>query len=292
MITSSTSHRLRKLQGRLMEGVCLLAALAAVIPLVAFLWHLVSKGASVFSADLFIRLPLPPGETGGGLRNSIIGSLAVVGMATVAGIPLGVGSALFMTEFARPRVASALRFACDVLSGIPSIVMGLLAYEVVVVPMHHFSALSGAVALAFIMLPVVVITTQEMLHLVPQSLREAGHALGIPAWRIAASISLRAAAPGVLTGMILAVSPHRRRDRADAVHRLRQSVPQHQPQGPHRHPAPHHLHLRHQPLRRLAPPCLGRRAGPGPGHPGRHPPQPLRALVAPAQPEFLTGTPC
>jgi phosphate transport system permease protein len=206
VIPSGTSHRLRKVQGRLMEGVCLLAALVAVIPLVAFLWHLVSKGASVFTVALFTRLPLPPGEAGGGLRNAITGSLVVVGMATLAGIPLGVGSAVFMTEFARPRVASALRFACDVLSGIPSIVMGLLAYEVVVVPMHHFSALSGSVALAFIMLPVVVITTQEMLHLVPHSLREAGHALGIPAWRIAASISLRAAAPGILTGMILAVS--------------------------------------------------------------------------------------
>jgi phosphate transport system permease protein len=206
MITGGVSHRLRRIQGRLMEGVCLLAALVAVIPLVAFLWHLVSKGASVFSLSLFTRLPLPPGEAGGGLKNAIAGSLVVVGLATVAGIPLGVGSAVFMTEFARPKVASALRFACDVLSGIPSIVMGLLAYEVVVVPMHHFSALSGAVALAFIMLPVVVITTQEMLHLVPHSLREAGHALGIPAWRIAASISLRAAAPGVLTGMILAVS--------------------------------------------------------------------------------------
>lgn len=206
MKTSMAGHRLRKLQGRLMEGVCLLAALLAVIPLVAFLWHLVSKGASVFSTSLFTHLPLPPGEAGGGLKNAILGSLTVVGLATVAGIPVGVGSALYMTEFARPRVASSLRFACDVLSGIPSIVMGLLAYQLVVVPMHHFSALSGSVALAFIMLPVVVITTQEMLHLVPHSLREAGHALGIPAWRIAASISLRAAAPGVLTGIILAVS--------------------------------------------------------------------------------------
>jgi phosphate transport system permease protein len=127
-------------------------------------------------------------------------------MATVAGIPVGIGAALYMTEFAKPKVAAGLRFAADVLSGIPSIVMGLLAFELVVVPVHHFSALSGSVALAFIMLPVVVITTQEMLHLVPHSLREAGHALGIPAWRIAASISLRAAAPGVLTGMILSVS--------------------------------------------------------------------------------------
>jgi phosphate transport system permease protein len=202
----SGSHRLRKIQGRLMEGVCLLAALLAVIPLFAFMWHLAAKGASSLTLNLFTQLPLPPGEVGGGLKNAIVGSLVVVGLATVAGIPLGVGAAVYMSEFARPKVASSLRFACDVLSGIPSIVMGLLAYQVVVVRMHHFSALSGSVALAFIMLPVVVITTQEMLRLVPHSLREAGHALGIPAWRIASSISLRAAAPGVLTGMILAVS--------------------------------------------------------------------------------------
>lgn len=202
----SRSHRFRKLHGRVMEALCLLAALIAVIPLFAFLWHLVSMGAGAFSSALFTQLPLPPGETGGGLKNAILGSLMVVGMATVAGIPLGVGAAVYMTEFAPPRIASALRFACDVLSGVPSIVMGLLAFQMVVRPMHHFSALSGALALAFIMLPVVVITTQEMLHLVPHNLREAGHALGIPAWRIASSISLRAAAPGIVTGAILSVS--------------------------------------------------------------------------------------
>jgi len=200
------SHLFRKLFGRAMEAVCLLAALVAVVPLFAFLWHLVAKGASSLSLSLITRLPMPPGELGGGLLNSILGSLLVVGLATVAGIPIGIGAAIFMTEFASPSVTSSLRFACDVLSGIPSIVMGLLAFQVVVVPMHHFSAVSGSVALAFIMLPVVVITTQEMLYLVPHSLREAGHALGIPTWRIASSITLRAAAPGVLTGMILSVS--------------------------------------------------------------------------------------
>jgi phosphate transport system permease protein len=189
-----------------MEAVCLLAALIAVIPLFAFLWHLVAMGAGAFSSALFTKLPLPPGEAGGGLKSAILGSLLVVGTATVAGIPVGIGAAVYMTEFARPRVASALRFTCDVLSGIPSIVMGLLAFQIMVRPLHHFSALSGALALAFIMLPVVVITTQEMLHLVPHSLREAGHALGIPAWRIAFSISLRAAAPGILTGALLSVS--------------------------------------------------------------------------------------
>jgi phosphate transport system permease protein len=189
-----------------MEGICLLAALLAVVPLFAFLAHLAIKGSSAFSLGLFTHLPMPPGEAGGGLKNAILGSLLVVGGATVAGIPIGVGTAVYMTEFARPGTAAALRFAADVLSGIPSIVMGLLAFQVAVVPLHHFSAFSGSVSLAFIMLPVVVITTQEMLHLVPHSLREAGHALGIPSWRIAVSISLRAAAPGILTGLILSVS--------------------------------------------------------------------------------------
>lgn len=200
------SHFLRKVHGRIMEGLCLAAALIAVVPLFAFLWHLVAMGAGALSTALFTQLPLPPGEAGGGLKNAIIGSLCVVGTATAVGIPIGIGAAVYMTEFARPRVAASLRFFCDVLSGIPSIVMGLLAFQLLVRPMHHFSAMSGALALAFIMLPVVVITTQEMLHLVPHSLREAGHALGISAWRIACSISLRAAAPGILTGILLSIS--------------------------------------------------------------------------------------
>jgi phosphate transport system permease protein len=202
----NTTHHLRKLFGRTMEGLCLAAAVVAMIPLFAFLWQLFAKGAGAITLALFTQLPLPPGEVGGGLRNAILGTLLVVGMATGVGIPVGIGAAIYMSEFADPRLTAALRFCCDVLSGVPSIVMGLLAFQLVVRPLHHFSALSGSLALAFIMLPVVVITTQEMLHLVPHSLREAGHALGIPSWRIAASISLRAAAPGILTGAILSVS--------------------------------------------------------------------------------------
>lgn len=196
----------RKLKGRTMEAVCLLMALVAVIPLAAFLWQLIHLGAPSFNKALFLELPLPPGEAGGGLRNAIAGTLIVAGGASVIGIPVGIGAALFMTEFAKPWVSSFLRFWCDVLSGVPSIVMGLLAYEMLVRPVHHFSAMAGAAALAFIMLPIVVITTQEMLHLVPGSLREAGHALGIPTWRVAWSISLNAAAPGIATGALLALS--------------------------------------------------------------------------------------
>ena len=200
------ANLLRKLFGRAMEGLCLLAAVVAMVPLFAFLWQLFAKGAGAITLSLFTQLPLPPGEAGGGLRNAILGSLLVVGLATAVGIPVGIGAAVYLSEFAKPRLTAALRFCCDVLSGVPSIVMGLLAFQLLVRPLHHFSALSGSLALAFIMLPVVVITTQEMLYLVPHSLREAGHALGIPTWRIASSITLRAAAPGVLTGMILSVS--------------------------------------------------------------------------------------
>jgi len=189
-----------------MEGVCLLAAALAIAPLAAFLWHLTAKGLPAFNSVLFTHLPLPPGEVGGGLKNALLGTILVVGMATVVGIPVGIAAAVYMTEFAKAKIAFAVRFACDVLSGIPSIVMGLLAFQLVVRPSHHFSAFSGSLALAFIMLPVVVITTQEMLHLVPHNLREAGHALGIPSWRISASISVRAAAPGILTGALLAIS--------------------------------------------------------------------------------------
>ncbi len=197
-----------------------------------------------------------------------------------------------MSEFARPKVASSLRFACDVLSGIPSIVMGLLAYQVVVVRMHHFSALSGSVALAFIMLPVVVITTQEMLRLVPDSLREAGHALGIPAWRIASSISLRAAAPGVLTGMILAVS----RVAGETAPLLFTSFGN-----------PYLAPIRMQPIATLPHTIFTYAISPYDdwhrlayggalvlvlGILGFDPPQPVHPLVAPAQFEFLEAFPC
>ncbi len=198
--------RWRLLKGRLLEGVCLLAAAAACLPLFAFLWHVIREGAAALGADLLTKLPLPPGETGGGVKNAIVGSALTVGVATLVGAPVGVGAAVFTMEFARPRFAALIRFCCDTLSGVPSIVMGLLGYELFVKPVKHFSALSGALTLAFIMLPITVITTQEMLRLVPHTLREAGHALGLPAWRVALSISLRAAAPGVLTGVILAVA--------------------------------------------------------------------------------------
>lgn len=196
----------RKAKSRLMEGLCALCALLAITPLIAFLWHVMKEGAGAISPAFFTALPLPPGETGGGLKNAMLGSLLVVSLATAIGAPLGIGAAIHITEFAGPRVRGFVRFWCDVLSGVPSIVIGLLGYELAVRPFKHFSAFSGALALSFIMLPILVITTQEMLRLVPDTLREAGHALGIPPGRVAWSISLRAALPGVLTGLLLAVA--------------------------------------------------------------------------------------
>jgi phosphate transport system permease protein len=198
--------RWRKAKGRLMELVAALCALLAITPLFAFLWNVLKNGFSAINVALFTHLPAPPGELGGGLQNGMVGSLILVGVGTLIGAPLGIGAAIYMTEFSRPRIRRFLRFWCDVLSGVPSIVMGLLGYELIVRPVKHFSAFAGSFALACIMLPILVITTQEMLHLVPNTLREAGHALGVSAWRVAWSVSLRAAAPGVMTGLLLAVS--------------------------------------------------------------------------------------
>lgn len=196
----------RKAKGRFMELVAALCALLAITPLFAFLWQVIKNGASALSWNLLTALPQPPGQAGGGLKNAMVGSLILVAVGTAMGAPLGIGAALFMTEFARPRMRHFVRFWCDVLSGVPSIVIGLLGYELLVRPIKHFSAFAGSFSLACIMFPILIITTEEMLNLVPNTLREAGHALGVPAWQVAWSVSLRAAAPGVLTGLLLATS--------------------------------------------------------------------------------------
>ncbi|HEY0782486.1 MAG TPA: phosphate ABC transporter permease PstA [Thermoanaerobaculia bacterium] len=206
MQQTQSGLRWRKIRGKIMEGAATLCAIVAIIPLFAFLWQVIKNGAGAISWAFFTQLPQPPGETGGGLKNAMVGSLILVAVATIMGTPVGIGAAVYLTEFARPKVRSFVRFWTDVLSGVPSIVIGLLGYELIVRPVKHFSAFSGSFALACILLPILVITTQEMLQLVPGTLREAGHALGIPAWQVAWSVSLRAAAPGVLTGLLLAIS--------------------------------------------------------------------------------------
>jgi len=185
---------------------CALAAGTALAPCAAVLWMVVSKGISGLSVEFFTSLPKPVGEVGGGMGNAVAGTLEIVALACVLGLPLGIGAGLFLAERGDTAPGRAVRFTTEVLSGVPSIVVGIVAYELVVVPMKRFSALAGAVALAMLMLPTVARTTEEMLRLVPRALREGALALGVPAWRTSLFVVLRTAAGGVATAAILSIA--------------------------------------------------------------------------------------
>jgi phosphate transport system permease protein len=183
------------------------AALLALLALGWVLWTLVGNGLAGLNWALFTALPKPPGEPGGGLANAMFGTLMVTGLAIVLGVPIGLLGGIYLAEFGRSSAAArAVRFVSDVMMGVPSIVVGLFAYGLLVRPMDRFSGVAGAVALAVLMLPIVTRTTDEMLRLVPSSLREAALALGAPEWRMVTKVSIRAALPGILTGVILAVA--------------------------------------------------------------------------------------
>jgi phosphate transport system permease protein len=167
--------------------------------------YLLYKGASSLNVAFFTQIPKPEGETGGGMANAIVGSGMLLAIASLLGIPIGIGGGIYLAEFGRgTRLANAIRFTADVLNGVPSIVMGIAAYSLVVVPMHHYSALAGGVALGIMMIPTVTRTTEEMLLMVPHSIREAALGLGVPNWRSVLSITLKTASPGVITGCMLA----------------------------------------------------------------------------------------
>jgi phosphate transport system permease protein len=196
----------RRAKSRLMVALMVLAVVVAVLPLVLILGSLIAKGASSLSVSFFLNRPVPAGETGGGVAHAIIGTLVMVGMASLAGIPLGIAAGLYTTEYPATRLAIATRFVADVLNGTPSIVVGLLAWTWVVATQGHFSALAGSFALAFLMIPMVMRTTEELLNLVPNSLREAALALGYSRWRTTIVVVLRTALPGIVTGSLLAVA--------------------------------------------------------------------------------------
>jgi len=186
--------------------LCAAMVLAAVIPLGSLLWLVVSKGARGLTASFFTSLPTPVGEPGGGVGNAIVGTAIMVGLACVIGLPLGIGAGVFLAEQGDGAFGRAVRFTAEVFSGIPSIVIGIVAYGIVVIPMHHFSALAGALALALLMVPTLARTTEELVRLVPGSLREASLALGITKWKTSLRIVLRTAAGGILTAALLAVA--------------------------------------------------------------------------------------
>lgn len=190
----------------LARGACGAAAVLAIVPLAAVLAYVTAKGAASLGLDFFTNMPRPVGETGGGMANAVVGSLILVGVACAIGIPVGVLSGVYLAEFGQNRFGQAVRFCADVMAGVPSIVVGIFVYTLVVLSMGRFSAVAGSIALAIIMLPTVTRTTEELVRLVPGSLREAALALGVPRWRATLRVVLRTAAPGIATGLMLAVA--------------------------------------------------------------------------------------
>jgi phosphate transport system permease protein len=204
--------RLRTVTDHAVTGLALLATLLVVLPLLVIFVYLVLKGASSLNVDFFLKIPKPEGESGGGMANAIVGSGVILGIASLIGVPIGIGGGIFLAEFGRgTMLANAIRFTADVLNGVPSIVMGLAAYALIVSPhvsflpfMGHFSAMAGGIALGIMMIPTVCRTTEEMLLMVPHAVREAALGLGVPNWRSVLSITLKTASPGVITGCMLA----------------------------------------------------------------------------------------
>ncbi len=201
-----TSLAVRRLRNRLALCACVAAALVLMVPVALLVAHLVVHGAPALTAGFFVHLPRPVGEPGGGMANAIVGTLILVSLASVLAVPVGIGAGLYLAEFGEGRFAGVLRYAVDVLGGVPSIVVGVAAYGLIVIPMGHFSALAGGVALAILMLPMIVRSTEEVVRLVPQSYRHAALALGAPRWRVVQQVVLPAARAGITTACMLSVA--------------------------------------------------------------------------------------
>ncbi len=197
--------RLRGLGDKTATFLAVLSTILVILPLVAIFVYLILKGASSLNLAFFTQIPKPVGVVGGGMANAIVGSITLLVIASVLGVPIGIGAGIYLAEFGRgTKLSNAIRFTADVLNGVPSIVMGLAAYALIVVPQHHFSALAGGVALGIMMIPTVCRTTEEMLLMVPHAVREAALGLGVPNWRSVLSITVKTASPGIITGCMLA----------------------------------------------------------------------------------------
>jgi phosphate transport system permease protein len=180
------------------------AAVLVILPLLAIFLYLLVKGVSSLNWAFLTQLPKPPGEVGGGMANAIVGSAMILAIASLVGIPMGIGAGIYLAEYGRNLFGDVVRFTSDVLNGVPSIVIGIAVYSLIVVRQKHFSALAGSLALAIMMVPTVARATEEMLLMVPNNVREAALGLGIPKWRTTLSITLRTASGGVITGCMLA----------------------------------------------------------------------------------------
>lgn len=196
----------RRIASRVFTALCALSVLVALVPLALVLFFVISQGVSALDWSFLTRMPAPVGEAGGGMANAIVGTLLVTGIGALLAIPVGLVSGIYISEFADTRLASLARFAADTLNGVPSIVIGVFVYGIVVLPVKHFSAMAGGVALGLMMIPIITRTTEELLKLVPGSLREGALAVGATRRQAVLSVVVPAALPGILTGILLALA--------------------------------------------------------------------------------------
>ena len=196
----------RKLVNVFMVAVLFMMALIAVVPLVNIFVYVARQGWPALNHNFITQLPKPVGETGGGMANALVGTMILVGLASLIGVPIGVGTGIYLSEYGRGKFPATLRFIIDLMTSIPSIIIGLFVYVLLVIPMKGFSAYAGGVSLAIIMIPTIARTTEELLRLVPQHIREAGLALGIPRWKVTLRIVVRGSVGGIMTGVMLAIA--------------------------------------------------------------------------------------
>lgn len=196
----------RKIVSRVAEAMCAVAVLLALLPLAFILFYVLKEGIGALNLAFFTQMPKPVGEAGGGMANAIVGTLILIGLAAAFAVPVGVICGIHLAEYPTARFSSIVRFAADVLNGVPSIVIGIFAYGLVVLPVKRFSAIAGGVALGILMIPIVVRTTEELLRLVPNSLREGALALGATRSRAVFTVVVPAALPGILTGILVALA--------------------------------------------------------------------------------------
>ena len=196
----------RRLVSNVVVGLCALAVLIALVPLVFIFIYVIKQGFSSLNWAFFTQMPKPVGEPGGGMANAMLGTLMLIGIASVVAVPVGLIAGVYLSEYGGARFASAVRFTADVLNGVPSIVIGIFAYGLAVLPVHRFSALAGGLALGFMMVPIITRTTEELLNLVPSTLREGALALGATRARAAFGVMVPAALPGIMTGILVALA--------------------------------------------------------------------------------------
>jgi len=196
----------RKFVDKLMISLCVIAGIITILPLLYIFFFTTKSGLSSLNLDFFTQLPKPVGEEGGGMANAIVGSLILIGLGSIIGIPVGILAGIYVSEYSGSLTATLVKFTTDVLSGIPSIIIGIFAYGIIVLPMQRFSALAGGFALGILMIPTITKITEEMLRLVPQTLREASLALGVSRWKTTLFVVVKTASSGIITGILLTIA--------------------------------------------------------------------------------------